>query len=209
MEKTSRKSFSQLFRSKRGKLISIIALTLMMITASASVFENYYVNSTGTVQNSALTLVAGSDASVSCSTYPCATVTVASTNDYATLAFSFAKSATNTPQPATYYTNLTLVHATASGHTLTSVMVIPTITATSGADFGKITVYYCSSQTDDPATNCANSLAITSTGSTGTVFSGADALSSGDNRYIEVVAYAGTGATTGDQVSFNIQIQWS
>ncbi|QQG48115.1 MAG: hypothetical protein HY247_04980 [archaeon] len=195
--------------SRLGKIIPILAIAGLVSTASATVFINFYSNSTATVRANDLTLVAGSDASVSCSIYPCATVAISATSDYATVSLSFAKSVVKTPQPATYYTNLTVIHDATNAHSVLSVKVIPTITATSGSDFGKITVYYCTAQTNDPATDCANKLDITSTGSTGTIYPGTDALSAGNNRFIEVVAFAGSGATNGDTVVFNIQVQWA
>jgi len=200
---------SRVFHSKYGKLIPALLLSAMVITAAAAVFELFFVNTTATVRGSDVSLVAGSDASGSCTVYPCATVSISGTNDYATVSLSFAKSATNNPQPSTYYTDLVEVHDATNGHTISSVNVISPITATSGSDFGKITVYYCSAQTNDPATNCPNKLDITSTGGTGAVFSGADALSPGNTRYIEIVAFAGSGATNGDAVSFNLQVQWT
>jgi hypothetical protein len=200
---------SRLLHSKYGKIIPVILLAAMIITATAAVFELFFVNTTATVRANDIMLVAGPDANASCTVYPCATVAISGTNDYATVSLSFAKSATNNPQPSTYYTDLVEVHDSANSHTISSVKVISPITASSGSDFGKITVYYCASQTNDPATNCPNKLDITSTGGTGTVFSGSDALSSGNNRYIEIVAYAGSGATNGDAVSFNVQVQWT
>ena len=200
---------SRLFHSKYGKLIPALLLTAMVLTAAAAVFELFYVNTTATVRGNDVSLVVGSDARVSCTVYPCATVSISGTSDFATVSLSFAKSAPNNPQPSTYYTDLVEVHDAANGHTISSVSVMSPVTATSGSDFGKITVYYCSAQTDDPATNCPNKLDITSTGSTGAVFSGADALSPGDVRYIEIVAFAGSGATNGDAVSFNLQVQWT
>ena len=200
---------SGFLHSKYGKLIPAILLAAMVITATAAVFELFFVNTTATVRANDVTLVAGSDANVSCTVYPCATVTISGTNDYATVSLSFAKSATNNPQPSTYYTDLVEVHDATNSHTISAVKVIAPITATSASDFGKITVYYCQTQTNDPATNCPNKLDVTSTGGTGTVFSGSDALSSGNVRYIEIVAYAGSGATNGDAVSFNVQVQWT
>jgi len=200
---------SRFFHSKYGKVIPALLLAAMVITATAAVYELFFVNTSATVQANDISLVKGPDASASCTVYPCATVTISGTNDYATVSLSFAKSATNNPQPATYYTDLVEIHDGANSHTVSSVSVISPITAPSASDFGKITVYYCASQTNDPATNCPNKLDITSTGGTGSVFSGLDALSSGNNRYIEIVAYAGSGATNGDVVSFNIQVQWT
>jgi len=201
---------SRLFHSKYGKVIPAILLAAMVITATATVFELFFVNTTATVRANDISLVAGTDASVSCTVYPCATVSISATGDYATVSLSFAKSVANNPQPSTYYTDLVEIHDAANGHTISSVKVIAPITATGGAaDFGKITVYYCAAQTDDPATNCPNKLDVTGTSSTGTVFTGSDALSSGNSRFIEIVAFAGSGASTGDAVAFNVQVQWS
>jgi hypothetical protein len=197
---------SGLFHSKYGKLLPVLLLSAMLVTASAAVFELFFVNTTATVRANDITLVKGTDASASCTVYPCATESISATNDYATVAISFAKSTVNAPQPSTYYTNLTLIHDVANAHSIQSV----TATVASGAaNLGAITVYYCASQTNTPATNCANSLTLTSSTTSGTVYPGIDALSAGNNRFIEVVAFAAAGAANGSSTVFNLQVQWA
>jgi len=200
-------ALAALLHSKVGKLIPILLITAMMTTASASVFTYYYGNTTATVRASDMQLIAGAD-NLGGSTYPTATVTVSSTNDFATMGISLFKSATNTPQPATYFTDLLEVknNAGSASHTV-KLVSISGITATRGADFGSITVYYCASQTDNPAGSNLGSFAITST-TGGNVFSGTDTITAGTTHYIEIVAYAGTGATTGDTITFTVNIQW-
>ena len=208
-----RKGLKSLYRSKLGKLLPVLLIAAIIATASASVFVLYYGSVTATVKTYDVTLVAGTDASASCSAVPlpCATVGLSSTNDFATITMTFAKSATNTPQPATYYTNLLQVHNGGTlAHTVQAVSV--NTIAQSGTDLGSITVYYCTAQTNTPATSssCA-SFAITST--TGGSLSGNSilpaSLAASGTGYIETVAYAATTATAGNTVTFQLQIQWA
>ena len=82
---------------------------------------------------------------------------------------------------------------------------------------GQITVYYCTAQTEFAATgalvtpaNC-DSYSFTTTGLSGTV-SGTITfplgISAGAKQYIELAAYAGSSASVGNTVSFNIAVQW-
>lgn len=192
--------------SKTGKILGVLLLSMLMATASASVFVNYYGDATATVGTPDVQLVAGSDTGGT--GYPSATVTVAATYDYATIAISMFASATNTPQPATYYTDLLQIdNPSATARTVNSV-TISGITDGAPTALGKIVVYYCTSQTDDPANNNVGSFEITST-TGGEVLSSGQALAASATHYIEVVAYAASGATLLDTVTFDIAIQWA
>lgn len=200
-----------LYGSKLGKVLPVLLIAGLVATASASVFVLYYGSATATVRAYDVTLVAGPDASVSCTSYPCSTVTLSSTNDFATIGLSFAKSASNSPQPATYYTNLLQVHNAGSGsHTIQAVSISGI--AQDGTDLGKISVYYCTTQTDTPATsaNCAKFDITSTTGGslTGNALLPATLAASGDG-FVEVVAFASTSATADETVTFTVQIQWA
>ncbi len=198
-ERTSR------LNSKTGKILGVLLLSMLMATASASVFVNYYGDATATVRTPDVQLVAGSDSGGS--GYPSATVTVASTYDYAAIAIDMFPSVTNTPQPATYYTDLLQIdNPSATARTVNSV-TISNIVDTNSV-LGKIVVYYCTSQTDDPASSNVGSFEITST-TGGSVLGSSQALGAGATHYIEVVAYAISTATTGQAVTFDIAIQWA
>ncbi len=206
----TRKRLRAIFSSKLGKLIPILVIAGLVAAASSTVFTLYYGNATATVKTPDVTLVAGPDASGSCTAYPCATVAIASTNDFATIGLSFFPSVSNSPQPATYYTNLLQVHnGGATAHTINSV-TIGSVTD-SLSSLGSITVYYCSAQTNTPATsaNC-DSFAITST--TGGSLSGhsilPQTLAAGVTAYIEIVAYASSTATATHTTNFTATISW-
>ncbi len=83
-----KKIVSALLHSKFGKLLPVLLIAGLTATASATVFVMYYGGATATVRSPDVALVAGTDASGSCSTYPCATVSVASTKDFATVGIS-------------------------------------------------------------------------------------------------------------------------
>ena len=192
----------------------VLVLLGVSVAASATVYQFFYSNSTATVRAPDLTLAAGTDASGSCSVYPCATVTIAGTSDTATVTLSLFKAdATYSPPPSSYYTNLVQVKDANYGHSILGVS-ITSITATSGNDFGKVTVYYCTTQCTFDVNGNVNggtqvgSFPITST--TGGSVSGTfpQSIAASGTHYIEVVAYAGSGATTGDTITFKVAVQW-
>jgi hypothetical protein len=201
-----------LLHSKFGKLLPVLLIAGLTATASAAVFVMYYGNATATVQTADVSLVAGSDApGSSCSTNPCASATIASTGDFATIGISLYASATNTPQPATYYTDLLRVHNGASSvsHAINSVTISNIVGA---SNLGSITIYYCSTQTNTPATSSScDSFSITS--STGGSLSGNSVLPAtlahGASGYIEAVVSAASTATVSSTVTFQIAISWA
>ena len=216
--RTSRKGKLQaFFHSKTGKILPVLLIALLIGAASSTVYVYFIVNATGTARTPDVRLVAGTDASASCTTYPCTTVAVASTNDFATVAFSLFPSNTNTPQPATYYSNLTTIQN--KGTVAHSIKSIKISGFTNVANLGGITVYYCTAQTEfnpdgtlaTPA-NCVGSYTITS-GSTGyQSISGTFpvALNAGapSKGYIEMSAFALGTVAAGSTVSFQVSIQW-
>lgn len=192
-------------------------LTIGLVgTAVASVYAYFYANATVTVRTADVTLAAGSDSSGSCTVYPCATVSISGTSDTATVSMSMFKAdSTFTPPPSNYYSNLIQVKDATNTHSIKSVQILG-ISSSSASDFGDITVYYCTAQTEfnpsgalvTPA-NCVGSFAITST--TGGSVSGAFPVSitAGSTQYIELVAYAGNSGSAGDTITFKIAVQWA
>jgi hypothetical protein len=216
MTKTAGKEkLDSFFRSKTGKLIPVLLIALLIGMASSTVYTYYIVSNTATVRTPDLRLVAGTDASASCTSYPCTTVTVASTNDYATVILSLFPSATNTPQPATYYSNLTTIQN--KGTVSHSIKTVKLSGFTNVASLGAITVYYCSAFTEfnpdgtlvTPG-NCVGSYTITSSSTGYQSVSGTwpVSLAAGAKGYIEVAAYALSTATAGTNISFQISVQW-
>lgn len=210
-----------LFFSRKSKSVLALLLLGVAVAASATVYAFFYANTTGTVRSPDVTLVAGTDASGSCSVYPCATVGISTTGDTATVTFSLFKAdATFNPAPATYYTNLIKVSDGANTHSVSAVSVTSE-TATSSSDFGEVTIYYCTSPTSfdangNPSATCAASLAITSS----TQCSGATVCSltgtfpqsittSSSPHYIEMVVYAGSSASASDAITFKVAVQWA
>lgn len=220
-ERTSRKEkLEAFFRSKTGKILPVLLIALLIGAASSTVYVYFIANASGTVTTTDVRLVAGTDSTGSCTTYPCATVTVGSTNDYATMTFSLFPSNTNTPQPATYYSNLTTIQN--RGTAAHSIKSIELSGFTGGTYLGAIKVYYCTTQTEfnpdgtlvTPA-NCVGSYTITSASSGYQSVSGTFPVSlpvttgaNGAKGYIEMSAYASSSAAAGSTVSFQISIQW-
>jgi len=198
---------SKTHRFRRPKiLIPLLALFLCIGLAAAAVFTLFYANNTATVKTPDVQLAAGTDSSSS-TTFPAASVTVATTHDYAAVAFSIFPSATNTPQPATYYTDLlNIKNVGTAAHTIKAI----TVTALTGVtSLGSITVYYYASQTDTPGAGSLGSATITSTSTAPvTIFSGTQSIAAAGTQYIEVVGYAASGATVDTTVTMQVSIQW-
>lgn len=200
--------------SRRAKAILAVILSSLVVAASATTYAFFYANTTGTIRSPDVTLAAGTDASGSCSVYPCATVSVPGTSDTATVSLSLFKAdATFTPPPSTYYTNLVQIRDATNPHTILSVLVT-TVSSSAPGDFGAVTVYYCSPQcTFDSGGSVVGGTALGSytftSAAAGTAFSGSQAITAGATQYIEVVAYGGSGATAGDTISFKVAVQWA
>lgn len=188
-------------------LLALVAISVLAGSATAAVFATLYTTSTATIKTPDIQLAAGPDSNTSTS-FPAATVTVASTYDYASLSFSIFPSATNTPQPATYYTNLLHIkNLGIANHTLNTI----TISGITGAtNLGSLTVYLYATQTDSPQSGTPlGSVTLTST-STGTITLASNQLiTTGSTLYVEVVGYASPSASAGSTVGFQTSINWT
>jgi hypothetical protein len=211
----NRGALKGVFHSKLTKVVFVLLIALLIGAASSTVYVFYIANVTATVKTPDMVLRPGTDSSACTTSYPCATVTPAATHDFETISFSLFPSAINTPQPATYYSNLTTIqnHGTVS-HDIDSIQLS---TFTGVASLGSITVYFCTTQTEfnpsgtlvTPA-NCVGSSAVTSSSSSVQTVSGSFpvTLTAGSKGYIEVAAYALSTATAGQTITFTIAFQW-
>lgn len=191
--------------SKTGKIAAILMLAMFMATASASVFVTYYGHGTATAQTPDVQLAAGAD-NIGGTKYPTGTVTISSTMDYADVGISFFASETQTPQPATYFTDLLQIDNVGTvSHNITQVAISGIVDA--DTILGQITVYFCTSQTNDPANNNVGHFDITST-TGGNVLGATQEIAAGSTVYLEIVAYANATATTGQSVTFDMAVQW-
>lgn len=200
--------------SRSTKTILLLSLLAVAVAGSATVYTFFYSNTTGTVRAPDVTLAAGTDASGSCSVYPCATVAISGTSDTATVALSLFKAdGTFSPPPSTYYTNLVQIKDANNAHNIQSISI--TNIAQSGTDFGSVTVYYCTVQCTFNSNGgvsggtSVGSYAFTTT--TSGVISGTfpQSIGVGVTHYIEVVAYAGGSAVLGDTITFKVAVQWA
>lgn len=183
--------------AKMAVAVGVVAVALVFGVPQA-------VGASMTPQQPKLMLVPGADSSPVCTSYPCATVSVSGSGT-ATIALGLGKEAVEEMQPETYYTDLVRVtNPTGSNVTITAVTVGGVSEARQG-DIGGITVYFCTSQTDDPSQGCAGSFTISSpTG--GTAFRGAAVISPGGSGYIELAGFAGLSAHSGDRITFTIEV---
>jgi hypothetical protein len=197
-----------LLKGKTKKLLPIVVMSLLVGLVSATVFTMYYANFTATAKTPDVRLGVGPDSGATTAP-PMATVTVASTYDFATIGFTMFPSATNTPQPSTYYTNLlNITNAGATNHTINSI----TISSITGvANLGSITIYYYATQTDNPVVGTpvgSVTLTSSSTDPSYTLITNQGLAASAVN-YIEIVAYAASTATPNTStVTFTTSIDW-
>jgi hypothetical protein len=213
-----RKTFRHMYHTRYGKVLAALFLISLVATAVATVYVFYYTSATSTVQTPDVKLAAGPDVSgaSACSpagVYPCAFGSVDTTGDVLTVTISFFPANTvATPIPATYYSNLGhIVNSGTATHSIKSVQIL-NIGGTT-ADLGAIIVYYCATQTEftaagTPVSACVGSYSITS--STGGSLSGTypQTIGASATQYIEIVAYAASGATASTSVTFQIAVQW-
>jgi hypothetical protein len=207
------KTLKGMYRAKWGQVGLILFLAAMIVTASATVSVFYYTVGTGTVQTADVQLAKGGDISASCSAYPCASGSLSTNKDVLTATLSFFPATTTaSPVPGTYYSDFAEITNTGGGsHSVQSIQVI-SIGGTV-ADLGSITVYYCTSPTQFSASGtlsgCVGSFAITS--GTGGSVSGTfpQSIGAGATQYIEIAAYAASGATASTSVTFQIAVQWA
>lgn len=151
-----------------------------------------------------LELVAGTDSTPACASYPCATVSHSSSGD-ATVSLSLGMASPEPLQPETYYTDLIrVVNPTSQDVTITSV-TLGGLTETRQGDIGAITVYLCSHQTNDPGAACDGSFTASST-SGGAVFRGTDVIPAGGTSFIELAGFAGAGSHVGDTIGFTVEV---
>lgn len=205
------------FHSKTGKIIPILLIALLIGTASSTVYQYYTAAATATVQTPDLVLRAGTDSTGTCTVYPCATVTVSSTNDFATIGLSFFPSVANTPQPASYYSNLTTIQNHRTGGATHTIKLIEAKVISGATNLGGINIYYCTTQTEfnpdgsvvTPA-NCITTPVSLTSSSSGWVSSGSLSLALANGihsmGFIEVYAWAASAAS--GTVTFQLGIQW-
>jgi hypothetical protein len=206
MRTPSRRAKPALLGSRLVKILLVVILAGLVGTVSAAVFTRYYAATTATVRTPDLRFIAGSDSTASPTTYPAATVTVASTFDQATIAFSLFPSASASPQPQTYYTNLTLIKNFGTySHSINI-----TISSITGATYlGSLTIYYYATQTDSPDIGSPLGSQTLTSGSSGTyTLVTNQALAASAVNYIEIVGYAASTASQGSTITFNLNIQW-
>ncbi len=187
-------------------LLALTALIVLAGTVSAAVFTMFYSTGTAVVKTPDLQFVAGSDSGGT--SFPSASVTVASTKDFADVGFSLFPSTENTPQPATYYTDLLQIRNEGTAdHTIESI----TISGITGAtNLGSLTIFYYDTQTDSPTTGtpiASTTLTSTSSG-TITLLSG-QTIDAGAIHYIEIVGYAAQDADADSTIGFTISVQWT
>lgn len=203
-----RSPFSSTNVSRKQRILLPLTTLFLCIGLAAAVLTMFYTNTTATVKTPDVRIGAGPD-STGGTSYPAATVTVASTYDFATVEFSLFPSATNDPQPATYYTNLlNITNYGTTSHTIESI----TITAINGqSNLGNITTYYYTTQTDTPSSATATGVAnLTSTSTTPvTIFSGTQTIAASAAQFIEIIAYAAPGAAVNSEITFTLSLQWA
>jgi hypothetical protein len=178
---------------------ALIVLAVVFSTVSASPIA---INQQNTP---AIKLEAGTDSSNSTS-YPCAHVNIQNENR-AIITFSLFPSEENTPQPATYYTDLLKIenYGTANA-TINSVMVSG---ITGASNLGEITIYLFAEQTNNPETETAIGSATLTNQSNLTInlLTQPYTLTPSATIHVEIVGYAAADATVDSTIGFTLSAQ--
>ena len=195
--------------SRRRWLSSRYASAMVLILLAGGILG--MVLTASTTSSSGLVFVPGSDANCSASpVYPCATVSVDGTGTLATMGISIPRSNLSVPQPEVYYTDPLEVHN--EGTYSNTVAYLNVTDVTGAANLGNVTVYYCTSMTDDPSgsDDCAS---FSITGPSGGLLSGhnvlPDTLGPGEVAYIELVAFASDTSSMSGAVTFVLEMSAS
>jgi hypothetical protein len=187
-------------------LIFLIVLTIFIGIVSASAHKSYNGKNIGPIKTS-IRLMAGSDSEKNPLNYPAATVNVASTHSCATVVFSIFPSASNTLQPATYYTDLLRIKN--FGTTPYTIKRVTISDITGASNLGSLTVYLFATQTDSPTTNTPIGSVTLMSNSSGTInlLNGSYTLPKSAITYIEIVGSAASNAMPDSTVGFTLKIQ--
>jgi hypothetical protein len=205
MELTSKNSFQRFFRKKR-LLVALLAMALCIGGVSAAVYTMYLGTGTATVKSPDIQLVAGADAAGGTSD-PKATVTIASTKDFATVGFSIFPSVAQSPsymQPTTTYEDLLEIkNVGSSQHTINWVMAE---TGSGASNLGqiRITPY---AMLENGGRGMMNPIILES--STDKAGSNAITIPAGGTIGLQVSGWAKSDAAVDATVVFTIAISWS
>ena len=184
-------------------LLAVLMIFVGIVTAGALTTNN---NQNSASQVPDVRLAAGPDSTSSTNTYPSANVNVAPPYNTAKISLSLFPSDQNTPQPATYYTNLLQIqNQGTANYTIDGI----TISDISGAsNLGGLTIYLFANQTDNPAASNAIGSASLNASSTGTIslLNRTYLLPPSGTSYIEISGYAAANAEAGS-TCFTINIE--
>jgi hypothetical protein len=188
---------------RAARVISgIVIASLLIVAAGAAAQAVGPLSPSG--RASGLVFAPGPDSDSACNSNPCGSVSVLASGQ-AHVSLSLGIESAGHAQAATYYTDLLeLRNSGGSSLPVTSVKVTG-VTSSSASDFGQISVYYCSSDTDTPGADCQGSITI-SANSGGALYGGTDFVPAGGVRYIEFVGFAGPSAHAGDTISFTLEV---
>lgn len=188
---------------RAAKVISGILIASLLVVAAGAAAQAVGPLSPSS-RASGLAFAPGPDSDSACSSNPCGSVSVLASGQ-AHVSLSLGIESAGHAQAATYYTDLLeLRNSGGSSLPVTSVKVTG-VTSSSASDFGQISVYYCSSDTETPGADCQGSITI-SANSGGALYGGADFIPAGGVRFIEFVGFAGPSAHAGDTISFTLEV---
>jgi hypothetical protein len=205
MELTSKNSNQHFFKKKR-LLVALLAMALCIGVVSAAVYTMYIGSSTATVKSPDIQLVAGADGAGG-TAYPKATVTIASTKDFATVGFGIFPSVAQSPsymQPTTTYEDLLEIkNVGTTQHTINYVMAE---TGSGASNLGQISITpYTLTQGGGKA--MMNPIILES--STDKAGYGPITIPAGGTVCLQVSGWAKSDAAVDATVAFTIAISWT
>ena len=137
------------------KIISQLGLAsvILVLTVFAILLEVGYSYGSGfsSSRSDGLSLVAGSDTTNSCSSFPCAEAQVSSANDFASLSLSiFPSSVKKAQQPETYYTDLLDLKNNGNIARTVNAISISSVNDSSSI-LGSLSIFFCPVQNNTPS----------------------------------------------------------
>jgi len=192
----------------KSVILIVLAATVVFIGLVNATFINVPAQKDCPTPRVNVHFVAGSDSQSYPSTYPAATVNVASSYTSASVAFSLFRSTVKSSQPMTYYTDLLRIHNYGSACTINRIALSNIVGA---RNLGNLTVYLYATQTDSPQTGTPIAYASLTEVSSGTItlLSNAYRLKPSATVYFEVAGYAASTAQNGAIISFTLSMQIS
>lgn len=184
---------------------------ILVLTVFAILLEVGYSYGSGfsSSRSDGLSLVAGSDTTNSCSSFPCAEAQVSSANDFASLSLSiFPSSVKKAQQPETYYTDLLDLKNNGNIARTVNAISISSVNDSSSI-LGSLSIFFCPVQNNTPSKLICAYFTLNRTSLSGSLLGNGFfpvVIRPGATWYIEAVGFANASSKIHKQISVHIKI---